>query len=317
MSVYCSGRKPLAGQEKSKRVRISRRVSIAAVPVAGLATAFCLSSCSSHQAADAPTHRVSSSVKTSPAAAVAGVAGKSATAVKTATPGKTPAAGKAQAAGKTPAAGHTTAPRSTKLLANKKTPARHAAKSASQTSWYTVQSGDSLSAIAQHYYGSPSDWPVLYWANGDSVTIQPGQRLRIPPLPAHIPAAPVLPTESSTASTSSGSSSASSSSAASSGTAVSSDAASAASSSTSNAAVSTSGDSAFQSCVIERESGGDSQVMNSSGHYGLYQFSYSTWVAYGGAPSEFGDASVAEQNAVFATAMSEGGEDNWAPYDGC
>jgi Transglycosylase-like domain len=57
--------------------------------------------------------------------------------------------------------------------------------------------------------------------------------------------------------------------------------------------------------------------MNSSGHYGLYQFSYSTWVAYGGAPSEFGDASVAEQNAVFATAMSEGGEDNWAPYDGC
>ena len=54
-----------------------------------------------------------------------------------------------------------------------------------------------------------------------------------------------------------------------------------------------SGSSSFQACVIARESGGNAQVMNSSGHYGLYQFSYATWVAYGGSPALFGHASVA------------------------
>jgi Transglycosylase-like domain len=78
------------------------------------------------------------------------------------------------------------------------------------------------------------------------------------------------------------------------------------------------GTSAFQSCVIARESGGNPQVMNSTDHYGLYQFSYSTWVAYGGSPADFGHASVPEQNQVFANAMAApGGEDNWSPYDHC
>ena len=75
--------------------------------------------------------------------------------------------------------------------------------------------------------------------------------------------------------------------------------------------------SGFQACVIARESGGNSQVMNSSGHYGLYQFSASTWEAYGGSASTFGNASVAEQNQVFANAMAQGGQSNWSPYDGC
>lgn len=76
--------------------------------------------------------------------------------------------------------------------------------------------------------------------------------------------------------------------------------------------------SGFQACVISRESGGNAQIMNSTGHYGLYQFSYSTWIAYGGSPSTFGHASVAEQNQVFANAMATpGGASNWAPYDGC
>jgi hypothetical protein len=73
----------------------------------------------------------------------------------------------------------------------------------------------------------------------------------------------------------------------------------------------------FQQCVITRESGGNSQVMNSSGHYGLYQFSASTWAAYGGSSGTFGHASVAEQNRVFANAMARGGQSNWSPYDGC
>jgi hypothetical protein len=83
------------------------------------------------------------------------------------------------------------------------------------------------------------------------------------------------------------------------------------------AAATYSGSGSFQSCVIARESGGNSQVMNSSGHYGLYQFSASTWAAYGGSPSSFGHASVAQQNQVFNNAIAAGGQSNWAPYDGC
>jgi hypothetical protein len=48
--------------------------------------------------------------------------------------------------------------------------------------------------------------------------------------------------------------------------------------------------SSFQQCVISRESGGNAQVMNSSGHYGLYQFSASTWAAARGNPADFGHA---------------------------
>lgn len=86
---------------------------------------------------------------------------------------------------------------------------------------------------------------------------------------------------------------------------------------TAGARVSPSAYSGFQACVIARESGGNSQVMNSSGHYGLYQFSASTWQAYGGPAADFGHASVAEQNQVFNTAMAQGGQSNWSPYDGC
>ncbi len=69
--------------------------------------------------------------------------------------------------------------------------------------------------------------------------------------------------------------------------------------------------------MITRESGGQSQVMNASGHYGLYQFSESTWEAYGGSSGTFGHASVSEQNRVFGNAMARGGQSNWSPYDGC
>jgi LysM repeat protein len=89
---------------------------------------------------------------------------------------------------------------------------------------------------------------------------------------------------------------------------------------TQSSASATSGGSApgsFQQCVIQHESGGDAQVMNSSGHYGLYQFSQSTWDAAGGNPAEFGNASVAEQNQVFENAYAQWGTSPWAPYDGC
>ena len=78
-----------------------------------------------------------------------------------------------------------------------------------------------------------------------------------------------------------------------------------------------SGGGSFRSCVIARESGGNAQAMNASGHYGLYQFSYATWVAYGGSRASFGHASVAQQNQVFNNAIAAGGQSNWSAYDGC
>jgi hypothetical protein len=79
----------------------------------------------------------------------------------------------------------------------------------------------------------------------------------------------------------------------------------------------TGGMSSFEQCVISRESGGNPQVTNGSGHWGLFQFSESTWIGYGGSPSAFGNGSAAVQEQVFDNAMARGGESNWAPYDGC
>lgn len=56
---------------------------------------------------------------------------------------------------------------------------------------HTVVAGDSLSAIASHYYGSGTkeNWMAIYEANkeiiGDNPSlIRPGQVLKIPELPA-------------------------------------------------------------------------------------------------------------------------------------
>jgi hypothetical protein len=165
-----------------------------------------------------------------------------------------------------------------------------------------VRAGDSLSGIAARYH---IEWPGLYEANrsvigGNPNLLVPGEHLRIPSaataarlaasyqppaavvtvVPSAAPVAqPVIEQAAYTEPTAPAGS--------------------------------------FQQCVISRESGGDAQVMNGSGHYGLYQFSYSAWVAAGGNPADFGNASVGEQNQVFATAYAEDGTSPWAPYDGC
>jgi hypothetical protein len=179
---------------------------------------------------------------------------------------------------------------------------------------YTVQPGDTLSSIAARFYHNTAAWPVLFWANqgrGSGAIqwaddIHSGQVLTIPREPARIPSPPAQlapaysPRHASTVPV--------------------------AAQSPAPAGDWPTGGSvyagpvpggAFGQCVVSRESGGQAQVMNSSGHYGLYQFSASTWAEYGGNPADFGHASVAEQNQVFANAIAAGGEDNWAPYDGC
>jgi nucleoid-associated protein YgaU len=49
---------------------------------------------------------------------------------------------------------------------------------------YTVESGDTLSAIAERYYGTQTEWPKIFEANRDQIDnpdlIQPGQVLRVP-----------------------------------------------------------------------------------------------------------------------------------------
>lgn len=178
-----------------------------------------------------------------------------------------------------------------------------------QSAKYVVKSGDTLASIAQHLYASSNYWTVLYWANHSQIKyaniIEVGQKLTVPAKPAKVPAAPSVlgpaapaPVQITSAPVTYGES------------------APVYSAPTQSASTYTGGGS-FQSCVIAAESGGNSQVMNSSGHYGLYQFSSGTWSAYGGNPADFGNASVGEQNQVFNNAIAAGGQSNWAPYDGC
>jgi hypothetical protein len=184
---------------------------------------------------------------------------------------------------------------------------------ASRSGRYTVRSGDTLSTIAGKVYHDPGAWPVLYWANRDKIrwanAVDVGEVLTVPVKPARIPAAPSqlgpapAPAPAPAQATMEQ--------AATVPQASSEVAAPAQSASTYT------GSGSFQECVISSESGGNSQVMNSSGHYGLYQFSSSTWAEYGGNPAEFGDASVAEQNQVFDNAIAAGGQSNWSAYDGC
>jgi LysM repeat protein len=191
---------------------------------------------------------------------------------------------------------------SAQLLSAIKQTTQH--KAASGSSWYTVKAGDSLSAIAGRAYHNQDAWPVLYWANRSKIhwanLIEPGQVLRIPVKPTQIPGPPgaLGPGSAPAAQVS----------------------APASATSQSPVAASYSGAApggSFGQCVIARESGGNAQVMNGTGHYGLYQFSASTWAAYGGSSADFGHASVAEQNQVFANAMAQGGQSNWSAYDGC
>jgi len=204
-----------------------------------------------------------------------------------------------------------------KLLADVRTAAAagQQAKPAtsSKTRTYTVKEGDSLSKIAQQVYKESAAWPVLYYANRHEIKsaneIQVGQKLNVPAKPAKIPAAPATaaPAPVSHVST-----------AASAPAQVTTESQPTTSQAATTQPASTySGSGSFQSCVIARESGGNSQVMNGSGHYGLYQFSESTWEAYGGSASSFGNASVAEQNQVFNNAIAQGGQSNWSAYDGC
>ena len=167
---------------------------------------------------------------------------------------------------------------------------------------YTVVPGDTLSSISARFCGTAADYPSLAAASGisDPNVIGAGQTIK---LSCHHRAAPA-PAPSDEA------------------------APAAPASTTSDQApaqpaqtASTGGMSAFEACVISRESGGNPAAYNpSSGAGGLFQFLPSTWAALGYASSYPGGAQTAPasvQEAAFAAEYAQAGTAPWAPYDGC
>jgi LysM repeat protein len=284
VSANYKGRTPLGSPTNETRARLKRRLPVVAAPaLVGAAAAFALANASAFGGTPSATRPLDHHTAVSAAAR--------------------------------------TAVRSTaaRLTSTNQSTAKHSVtkhSTAARQVSYTVKSGDTLTAIAGHLYSDSKYWPVLYWANHNQIhyanDIQVGQVLTVPVKPAHIPGSPTVlaPAPAPSASAPAGGETTSQA-------APAQGAAPVTTTPVQSTAVSTAGDGSFQSCVIERESGGNSQVMNSSGHYGLYQFSASTWAEYGGNPADFGNASVAEQNQVFDNAIAAGGASNWSAYDGC
>ncbi len=292
VSATFAGRTLLGRTESSASSPVKRLLPIAAVPAAaaGLAVAFTIGNSSGAPVADEMTGH-------SPTTTGATTTGHQA---GTITSAKSPLVSITHQAG----TGLPIIRMDSAKIAAIQTKGKH---HRTQSAKYIVKSGDTLASIAQRLYASADYWPVLYWANRAKIPypsqITVGQVLTVPNKPAKIPSVPQELAPAAPAATT-----------ASSGTGYSSAAPAAP---TRTASTYSGSGGSFQACVIARESGGNPQVMNGSGHYGLYQFSASTWAAYGGNPADFGHASVAEQNQVFANAIAAGGQSNWAPYDGC
>jgi LysM repeat protein len=267
----------LGRHRKPSRIQLPQGATAAAAPT--LAAALCLSAQAAAPVADAATaHTAVLDAATHLAA--------------TSAPLATPAA----------------APTSARQIARTTATAASQGSAGALPATYKVRHGDSLSSIALRLYHDRADWPVLYWRNHRRIhwadDIYAGQVLRVPAKPAHTPAAPAAldPQPAPQAP---------------SGAAIPPQVTAGPAAGALSAASAGTPGGAFGACVVAAESGGNPQVMNSTGHYGLYQFSESTWVKYGGSAADFGDASVAEQNQVFANALAAGGQSNWAPYDGC
>ena len=165
---------------------------------------------------------------------------------------------------------------------------------------YTVRPGDTLSTITGRLFGDPGLWPRFYAANvkvvgADPDQITAGERLTVR-LARHGETGQVIPVQQAPTQPVTTAAAPVAAAAAYQGTAP---------------------GGSFGACVRARESGGNYQATNPGGYYGAYQFSASTWAAYGGNPADYGNASAAEQDQVFANALAQGGASNWAPYDGC
>jgi hypothetical protein len=169
---------------------------------------------------------------------------------------------------------------------------------------YTVQQGDSLSAIATHTYGKAADWPAVWWVNRHQVAnpnlITAGQRLRLPasgqvpawmdraaqaamPAPPPAPAAVSVPQASPPGAAP-----------------------------VSTAAPASSG-GANWSAIAACESGGNWSASTGNGFYGGLQFTEQTWLGYGGGQyaSSANQATKAQQIAVAERVLAGQGIGAW------
>ena len=169
---------------------------------------------------------------------------------------------------------------------------------------YTVQQGDSLSAIAAHTYGKAADWPAVWWVNRHQVAnpnlITAGQRLRLPAsgqvpawmalaAQAAIPTPPPAPAAVSVT-----------------------QASPPAAASVSTAAPASSG-GANWSAIAACESGGNWSASTGNGFYGGLQFTEQTWLGYGGGQyaSSANQATKAQQIAVAQRVLAGQGIGAW------
>jgi hypothetical protein len=173
-----------------------------------------------------------------------------------------------------------------------------------------VKAGDTLSKIAKKVYGHKNRWPTIWWTNHKKVhnpnRLRIGERLTLesqanndPQLMTkamrHIPVVHVHYAARRSSIVGDG-----------------------ASSPAPVAAVSYSGSSGFQACVIQRESGGNPLAQNpTSTASGLYGFLDTTWTAVTGLPGPARAYSIAQQNAAFEKEYAQAGTSPWAAYDGC
>jgi LysM repeat protein len=108
----------------------------------------------------------------------------------------TAAAGSAPATGANTAAPALDSYQTRTVTVSSARPARHAAEA--QSAYYSVRSGDTLSKIADRFYGDAGDWQYLYHENSGTVSnpdlIYAGERLFIPAtVPANLTLASYAP----------------------------------------------------------------------------------------------------------------------------
>jgi len=170
---------------------------------------------------------------------------------------------------------------------------------------YTVQPGDSLSAIAAKAYGSEADWPAVWWANRHQVAnpdmIAAGLRLQLP-------ASGQVPSWMARAA-----SAAISAPAASASTLQADPPAPAQAAAPAAAAPAASSDGADWAAIAACESGGNWSTDTGNGFYGGLQFTQQTWDAYGGGQyaSSANLATEAQQIAVAQQVLAGQGIGAW------
>ena len=174
---------------------------------------------------------------------------------------------------------------------------------------YTVKSGDTLSSIARHEYGSAAAWPALWWVNRHKVhnpeMIQVGQRLTLSSwhphkawlnraalaaIPASAPAPPVSGAAPAAPATGNWSAPA-----------------------TGNSSAPAPSGGVNWSAIAACESGGNWATNTGNGFYGGLQFTEQTWLANGGGQyaSSANLATPAEQMAVAQRVLGSQGIGAW------